>query len=263
MDYFFIEIILFLGSGQSPSSVHPGSPPAITAPSALLNSKRPGYYEGNDGLPTKKPRISHYRKPEPIFVNHGDNRRTAGSGVNSGDSRINSGDSRINSGDNRINSGDNRINSGDSRFSSADRVSDSVNSVENIGGSNSGNCNSRSSLLVGENSNWNQRQQSHLNYAERTTNNDVVRDSSYNSASLCLSSDSEDDQDHAVQHPKLSANDRSNITNSSNVRETSEAPANICEPHTSPDPSNNVTDNASTQRAHASIPREEYPDYLT
>ncbi|KAK2583444.1 hypothetical protein KPH14_009418 [Odynerus spinipes] len=53
------------GSGQSPNSVHPGSPPAITAPPPNLLNKRPGYYQGNDGLPTKKPRISHYKKPEP------------------------------------------------------------------------------------------------------------------------------------------------------------------------------------------------------
>ncbi|XP_014475918.1 PREDICTED: RNA polymerase II elongation factor Ell isoform X2 [Dinoponera quadriceps] len=53
------------GSGQSPNSIQPGSPPAITAPPpSLLGNKRPGYYQGNDGLQTKKPRISHYRKSE-------------------------------------------------------------------------------------------------------------------------------------------------------------------------------------------------------
>lgn len=44
--------------------------------------KRPGYYQGNDGLPTKKPRISHYKKAETNSgsSNLGDNGRTAGSG---------------------------------------------------------------------------------------------------------------------------------------------------------------------------------------
>lgn len=50
------------GSGQSPTSTHPGSPP----PPVTSSVKRPGYIEGADGLPTKRPRISHYRKPEPV-----------------------------------------------------------------------------------------------------------------------------------------------------------------------------------------------------
>lgn len=59
------------GSGQSPTSTHPGSPPPpVTA------VKRPGYIEGVDGLPTKKPRISHYRKPEPPYSRSVDQRRT-------------------------------------------------------------------------------------------------------------------------------------------------------------------------------------------
>ncbi|CAK9810085.1 RNA polymerase II elongation factor ELL2 [Anthophora quadrimaculata] len=77
------------GSGQSPNSTHPGSPPAITAPPpSLLSSKRPGYYQGNDGLPTKRPRISHYKKPEPNSgsSNAGENGRTAGSGGSSNNS---------------------------------------------------------------------------------------------------------------------------------------------------------------------------------
>lgn len=66
--------LIFTGSGQSPNSIHTGSPPSITAPPpSLLANKRPGYYLGNDGLPTKKPRISHYKKPEPIsFVAAGE-----------------------------------------------------------------------------------------------------------------------------------------------------------------------------------------------
>lgn len=52
------------GSGHSPTSIHPGSPP----PPPISSSKRPGYYDGADGLPTKRPRISHYRKPsEPSY----------------------------------------------------------------------------------------------------------------------------------------------------------------------------------------------------
>lgn len=51
------------GSGHSPTSTHPGSPPP-----PISSSKRPGYYDGVDGLPTKRPRISHYLKPsEPIY----------------------------------------------------------------------------------------------------------------------------------------------------------------------------------------------------
>ncbi|XP_059474397.1 RNA polymerase II elongation factor Ell [Neocloeon triangulifer] len=55
------------GSGQSPTSTHPGSPPSIIS-SSDLSAKRPGYYDGADGLITKKPRISHYRRPEPISM---------------------------------------------------------------------------------------------------------------------------------------------------------------------------------------------------
>jgi hypothetical protein len=47
------------GSGQSPTSTHPGSPPSIIS-SSDLSAKRPGYYDGADGLITK---ISHFRRP--------------------------------------------------------------------------------------------------------------------------------------------------------------------------------------------------------
>ncbi|KDR23417.1 hypothetical protein L798_05389 [Zootermopsis nevadensis] len=47
------------GSGQSPTSTHPGSPPSTISSSS--NMKRPGYIDGADGLPTKRKRISHYR----------------------------------------------------------------------------------------------------------------------------------------------------------------------------------------------------------
>ncbi|EFN89784.1 RNA polymerase II elongation factor ELL2 [Harpegnathos saltator] len=74
------------GSGQSPNSIQPGSPPAITAPPlSLLGNKRPGYYQGNDGLPTKKPRISHYRKSEASSTNSsGESGRTSSSGGGGG-----------------------------------------------------------------------------------------------------------------------------------------------------------------------------------
>ncbi|KRT78833.1 hypothetical protein AMK59_7726, partial [Oryctes borbonicus] len=49
------------GSGHSPTSTHPGSPPpAITVP------KRPSYYDSNDGLPRKRIRISRV----PKFPDH-------------------------------------------------------------------------------------------------------------------------------------------------------------------------------------------------
>lgn len=55
------------GSGHSPNSTHPGSPPPVS-------SKRPGYFDGADGLPTKRPRISHYRKPsEPVYRSPAEN----------------------------------------------------------------------------------------------------------------------------------------------------------------------------------------------
>ncbi|BES94138.1 RNA polymerase II elongation factor [Nesidiocoris tenuis] len=48
--------------GSSPNSGTPGSPPSAAEP--LPNgAKRPGYVDGADGLPTKRQRISHYKKP--------------------------------------------------------------------------------------------------------------------------------------------------------------------------------------------------------
>ncbi|KAJ8982334.1 hypothetical protein NQ317_009450, partial [Molorchus minor] len=43
------------GSGQSPTSTHPGSPPPPIATSA----KRPGFHDGPDGFPYKRQRIAH------------------------------------------------------------------------------------------------------------------------------------------------------------------------------------------------------------
>ncbi|KAJ9580094.1 hypothetical protein L9F63_004236, partial [Diploptera punctata] len=51
------------GSGQSPTSTHPGSPPSTISSS---NMKRPGYIDGADGLTTKRQRISHYQKPSDL-----------------------------------------------------------------------------------------------------------------------------------------------------------------------------------------------------
>ena len=244
-------------------------------------------------MPTKKPRISHYRKPEPTFVNHGDNRRTAdGSGyngesrvysgdsrVNSGDNRLTSGDSRLNSGyshlnsgdnrlnngDNRLNNGDSRLNSGDSRFNSADSRINSAERVSGndrvISGSNRSTCNSRSSLFAGQNSNWNQREQSRDNCTERTTSNEVLRGSSYPSENLCLSaSDSEDDQNQVTQKHQVSASDRRNDGNSANNQFDAAGTSGIAyDPTTSPNSSNNVTINASTQTTQSEV----YPDYYT
>ncbi|KAL3279674.1 hypothetical protein HHI36_017180 [Cryptolaemus montrouzieri] len=53
------------GSGQSPTSTHPGSPP----PPVTTSTKRPGYYDGADGFPTKRQRVSHYRKPAEPTIN--------------------------------------------------------------------------------------------------------------------------------------------------------------------------------------------------
>lgn len=48
------------GSGQSPTSTHPGSPPSIIQGAP----KRPGYHETVDGIQSKRRRISHYCKPQ-------------------------------------------------------------------------------------------------------------------------------------------------------------------------------------------------------
>ncbi|KAG7203569.1 hypothetical protein KM043_013613 [Ampulex compressa] len=148
------------GSGQSPNSTHPGSPPAITAPPpSLLSTKRPGYYQGNDGLPTKRPRISHYRKPEagnPGSSSGGENGRTAGSGGNS--------------------------------------VGSSV--VASVAGGNSASGGSNGGVVV---DGWDQRQQQRERRGdyrpERTGNSDVLRGGSYGSAGKpCMTptSDSEE-----------------------------------------------------------------------
>lgn len=151
-----------LGSGQSPNSIHAGSPPAITAPPPnLVSNKRPGYYQGNDGLTTKKQRISHYRRPEPIsFIPAGEKMSGSGSYSNN--------------------------NSGVSATAGSDRTVDRTTSVNsgcgssNSGGGGGNNSNSGGSGFDG----WESRQQSQrerssssrVDYrAERTANSDVLR----------------------------------------------------------------------------------------
>ncbi|KAG8236070.1 hypothetical protein J437_LFUL011994 [Ladona fulva] len=61
------------GSGHSPTSTHPGSPPPTIFPSPSGTNcrlpgpdpsgvKRPGYYDNADGIITKKQRISHFKR---------------------------------------------------------------------------------------------------------------------------------------------------------------------------------------------------------
>ncbi|KAG5345131.1 ELL factor, partial [Acromyrmex charruanus] len=187
------------GSGQSPNSIHAGSPPAITAPPPnLVSNKRPGYYQGNDGLPTKKPRISHYKRPEPIsFIPAGE--RLSGSGSysnnNSGVSATAGGD-RIVDRTTGVNSGCGNSNSGDG-------------SNSNNGGSGFDGWESRQQL---------QRERSSSNRvdyrAERTANSDVLRGTGNvysevsaitavpnSNRSLCLTPLSPDDSERGNHHP--------------------------------------------------------------
>uniref|UniRef100_A0A6P7G7F2 RNA polymerase II elongation factor Ell-like isoform X1 n=1 Tax=Diabrotica virgifera virgifera TaxID=50390 RepID=A0A6P7G7F2_DIAVI len=56
------------GSGQSPTSTLPGSPPLISTTSAA--NKRPGYHEGSDGFSYKRQRIAHNapkHHPDPLY----------------------------------------------------------------------------------------------------------------------------------------------------------------------------------------------------
>ncbi|XP_017761775.1 PREDICTED: RNA polymerase II elongation factor Ell isoform X2 [Eufriesea mexicana] len=154
------------GSGQSPNSTHPGSPPAITAPPpSLLSNKRPGYYQGNDGLPTKRPRISHYKKPEPNSgsSNAGENGRTAGSGGSSNSVSVVSGGA-----------GGSSANGGS-------------------GGSSGGVVDS-----------WDQRQHQRDRRGdyrpERTTNSDVLRGGSYGTGKPCLTPTSDSEETNQPGH---------------------------------------------------------------
>lgn len=153
------------GSGQSPNSTHPGSPPAITAPPpSLLNNKRPGYYQGNDGLPTKRPRISHYKKSEQNSGSSitGENGRTAGSGNSNNSVSVVSG------------AGSTSANSGSS--------------------SNSGG------VVDG----WDQRQHQRDRRGdyrpERTANSDVLRSTSYSTGKPCLTPTSDSEEINQTGH---------------------------------------------------------------
>lgn len=55
------------GSGQSPTSTLPGSPPLISTTSTA--NKRPGFHEGPDGLSYKRQRIAHIA-PAPKSQNN-------------------------------------------------------------------------------------------------------------------------------------------------------------------------------------------------
>lgn len=126
----------------------------------MVSNKRPGYYQGSDGLTTKKPRISHYRRPEPIsFIPAGE--RLSGSGSYSNN------------------------NSGVSATAGGDRTVDRTTSVNSgCGISNSGGGGSNSNSGGGGFDGWESRQQSQrdrssssrIDYrAERTANSDVLR----------------------------------------------------------------------------------------
>lgn len=179
------------GSGQSPNSTHPGSPPAITAPPpSLLGNKRPGYYQGNDGLPTKRPRISHYKKPElnSGSSNVGENGRTAGSGGNSNSVSV--------------------VSSGAGSSSSANGGS----------GGNSGG------VIDG----WDQRQHQRDRRGdyrpERTANSDVLRGGSYGHGKACLTptSDSEETNQHGHRDGN-SGTSASNVANNATTGHSSVA----------------------------------------
>ncbi|XP_012055985.1 PREDICTED: RNA polymerase II elongation factor Ell [Atta cephalotes] len=189
------------GSGQSPNSIHAGSPPAITAPPPnLVSNKRPGYYQGNDGLPTKKPRISHYKRPEPIsFIPAGE--RLSGSNSYSNN------------------------NSGVSATAGGDRIVDRTTGVNSgCGNSNSGDGSSNSNNGGSGFDGWESRQQlqrersssNRVDYrAERTANSDVLRGTGNvysevsaitavpndSNRSLCLTPLSPDDSERGNHHP--------------------------------------------------------------
>ncbi|XP_068986727.1 RNA polymerase II elongation factor Ell isoform X2 [Bombus flavifrons] len=169
------------GSGQSPNSTHPGSPPAITAPPpSLLGNKRPGYYQGNDGLPTKRPRISHYRKSElnSASSNVGENVRTAGSGGNSNSVSV-------------------------------------VSSAAGGSSANGGSGGNNGGVIDG----WDQRQHQRDRRGdyrpERTANSDVLRGGSYGHGKACLTPTS-DSEETNQQHGHRDGNTGTSATNVAN-----------------------------------------------
>ncbi|XP_015604168.1 RNA polymerase II elongation factor Ell isoform X2 [Cephus cinctus] len=187
------------GSGQSPNSTHPGSPPAITAPPpSVLASKRPGYYQGSDGLQTKRPRISHYRKPEPSSTS----------------STVDNG--RTTLGGNSVGGGNG---SGGAGVGSGNGGSGGGGGGSGNGGSGGGGIGSSGGSVVSEINSWDQRSQHRGNdrgeyRPERTTNSEVLR-GSYGVGKPCLTptSDSED-VNHTVHpsNPSGSHNSHSGLT---------------------------------------------------
>nr|XP_033323769.1 RNA polymerase II elongation factor Ell isoform X1 [Megalopta genalis] len=154
------------GSGQSPNSTHPGSPPAITAPPPPLGAKRPGYYQGNDGLPTKKQRVSRCKKPEPSTgsATAVENRRTASSGG-----------------------------------------SNNSNSVSGVPGGGAGGGSSASGSGGGSGVDiWDQRQRLHDRRGdyrpERTANSDVLRGGSYPASKPFLTPTSDSEENNRTSH---------------------------------------------------------------
>ncbi|XP_053976831.1 RNA polymerase II elongation factor Ell [Hylaeus volcanicus] len=174
------------GSGQSPNSTHPGSPPAITAPPPSLSAKRPGYYQGNDGLPTKKQRVSRCKKPEPSSgsTNPGENGRTAGS-VGS---------------------------------------SSSSNSVSGApGGSSASGSGGGSGVIDGWDQRQHPRDRRGDYRPERTANSDVLRGGGYGSGKPCTTPTSDSEENNRTGHRDVAiigtssgSNATSNATSSHN-----------------------------------------------
>lgn len=182
---------MITGSGQSPNSTHPGSPPAITAPPpSLLGNKRPGYYQGNDGLPTKRPRISHYRKSElnSGSSNVGENGRTAGSGGNSNSVSV-------------------------------------VSSAAGGSSANGGSGGNNGGVIDG----WDQRQHQRDRRGdyrpERTANSDVLRGGSYGHGKACLTptSDSEETNQQHGHRDGNTGTSASNVANNATTGHSSVA----------------------------------------
>ncbi|XP_053995586.1 RNA polymerase II elongation factor Ell [Hylaeus anthracinus] len=173
------------GSGQSPNSTHPGSPPAITAPPPSLSAKRPGYYQGNDGLPTKKQRVSRCKKPEPSSgsTNPGENGRTAGSVGSS-----------------------------------------SSNSVSGApGGSSASGSGGGSGVIDGWDQRQHQRDRRGDYRPERTANSDVLRGGGYGSGKPCTTPTSDSEENNRTGHRDVAiigtssgSNATSNATSSHN-----------------------------------------------
>lgn len=130
----------------------------------MLSNKRPGYYQGNDGLPTKRPRISHYKKPETNSgsSNAGENGRTAGSGS-----------------------------------------TNSVNSVV-AGGAGGNSASGGSGGGSGVSDGWDQRQHQRDRRneyrAERTANSDVLRGGNYVTGKPCMTPTSDSEETSQIGH---------------------------------------------------------------